>query len=457
MLLPITEDRIELMLDPAGQPASRVWLSCINSAGVESPTFTFEYTVPGTPGEARAVEISTSNSLTPAAADTVLLVYDGSCRTSTSVIACSDGPPGTDDTRAELSVSAVAGEVLTVVMAYSQGFNEYARPPIPVQLTIESRPNRPPTLETAHAVSLEDSLFVSVTASDPDGPNDIFSIETTLRDAQGGLVIEDSLDNPMYISRALVTMARGEYHATQRFAQTLPADAASVTVRVIDRGDAPSAQAVTVPIVRGTTVDLGDACDVGDRGPRLCRDELTCTSGMCAPSAEAAAACEGATTVMLTPDGAGVSSARLSTRVTAGTGIVPVPTTDECRFDIGSTEVPIHVVGIPANSDLIVESTASVSRETDTVLYARSDCTNPSTTLGCNDDFGSSLTSRLELMDAPTTLTVFAEHYQYDNLDHPFDLTFRARPVRQRGQACDPAGQVDRCANEPCATTRTCP
>ena len=87
-----------------------------------------------------------------------------------------------------------------------------------------------------------------------------------------------------------------------------------------------------------------------------------------------------------------------------------------------------------------------VEGELDTVLYARSDCADGDTELGCNDDIESQvrLESSLQLnLEEGQLIYLFAD--TFGGTGRPFFLTARTIPVAAMGEACDRDGQRAGC------------
>ena len=95
--------------------------------------------------------------------------------------------------------------------------------------------------------------------------------------------------------------------------------------------------------------------------------------------------------------------------------------------------------------------------DTDTMLYLRGSCADPTTEVACNDDIdlGAMVyTSHLELLDAPAGDYVLIVEQWAPNPTADagaFALEVALRPVLATAATCDNAGILNRCAAGPCA------
>lgn len=139
----------------------------------------------------------------------------------------------------------------------------------------------------------------------------------------------------------------------------------------------------------------------------------------------------------LTPSGAQDGDTSDLTDVAAGSCSVGTGVARDAvyQIDLGSTSV-----------DLVV--TAEVDEDAvppfDAVLYARTDCTDPDSEIGCTDvGWGETL----ELLDRTGSITVFVDGTtQYGGANHgAYQLTSAVRDIVALDQSCDPAGLASRC------------
>jgi hypothetical protein len=198
-------------------------------------------------------------------------------------------------------------------------------------------------------------------------------------------------------------------------------------------------------------VGLGATCD----DTNVCATGLMCTSAVCTAPAEVTTACAGATAIAVTPPTTTTTTGSATGSLAAGTGVLM----GSCGPTEGSEA--LYTVTVPAGSfDLIARTDLDGTMDTDTIVYVRSTCADPLTEVACNDDVGGGvLGSRAEVTDAsPGTYTIAVEPYGEGAADQPFELEVGLRPILAAGTACDPAGEMNRCAGMPCdASSMMCP
>ncbi len=439
-------ETLTLMLDTSeGAPGGLDLAGCGGTD--DAPQVVIEYRVPGT-GPMKVL-LDTQVPGTSTETDTVIDVRNVAC--DEPVIRnypprCFDDFMG--DFRAKGAFPANGGDTLwLVVTTYT------ADDAGPIQLDITATRNAPPTLEEAFVRLVGDSIEVDVTGGDEDGNAD--GVWVSVLDATRGLVDvndDDVADQTDVLIQFLDTPVTG----ATRFTETSTIPVTNVTgaveaiVRITDDGNQLS-NPLRVSVETGTRVGFGEMCD---GMMTVCPRELTCTSGTCQATPDRAAACAAAPTTMLTP------------MVTSSTMGVLMQGMGSFRGPCGATsgtELFYHFE-VPAGAwDLLLTTDApGTAPDADTVLYVRSNCTDPDSTLEewCNDDNGDGLLSTVEVLDAMGTYTAFVEDYAgvEAGMTTRFELQASLRPVVGMGQPCDPELVANRCSTGDCpADTMVCP
>jgi hypothetical protein len=212
---------------------------------------------------------------------------------------------------------------------------------------------------------------------------------------------------------------------------------------------------VTVPIRELNEVGLDAMCDAMN----VCADPLTCsaTTMLCEAPPEIAAACAGATPLVIDTPTTTTTSTTVMGSFAAGDGLFSAPA--DCSDTPGMEH--LYALTVPdGRFDVILNTDLPASDGTDTVIYMRSSCPDPRSDAGCSDDidYPDNPQTLLELPEvAPGTYTVFVERWA-DDAGPMFALQVSLRPILESGAACDPMGVMNRCAGMPCAAaTMMCP
>jgi hypothetical protein len=437
-------DTLTLSLDTGqGGPGTVDLAGC--GSGSDTPQVVIAYTVPGT-GPMKVL-LDTQVAGTAMETDTVLSVRTRACDepdVQSFPPRCFDDFMG--DLRAKGAIPIDGGEtIFIIVTTYTL---EDAGP---IQLDITTTPNVAPTLDEAFVRLVgDDVLEVEVTGGDEDGNAD--GVWVSILDTTRGLV---DLDGDGVASQSDVRIAFLDTPVTgaTRFTETATIDVINVTsafeayVRLTDEANALS-EGLIVPVETGMRVGFGDACD---GTTTVCPRELVCTTGICQPRPAQAAACAAAPALDVAPMFPGSVMGVLM----PGTGSFRGP----CGATSG-TEL-FYTVDVPAGGwDLILSTDApGTAAGADTVVYVRSECTDPGSTMDawCNDD-AVGLLSTVEMLDVPGgSYTVFVEDYAgvAEGTTTRFELTARLRPVLDTGAACDPDRVLDRCRNGDCPRGRS--
>jgi hypothetical protein len=464
----IIGDGQSLELDPDLAPAT-VPLRCpdgtVYDGFASTPAQAFRYEVSGS-GQ-RAVRISTANDQTAVATDTVIAVFDGDCDASRVAIACFDDSraQGRFERRANGTVLGSSGQTLTIVVGY------YSRTTVgDVTVDVSSRENRAPDITGAEALFLDDRVLLWASASDPDGDADVTGLELAFAGPLGELVRVDG-----YATQRVDAVRVGTGIEATLGVVDVPDQVRAVLVRAVDAAGVPSESSVTAFRADGSFVGITDPCD-GARGPSICVGELECatsgaSAGTCQPSATVTAACSTAVPLTLT---AGMGDTRVGTsavRIEAGAGFLRYPFEQCPEGDVDSFpprtqgREGILLFTLPSGRwDVLAETSGGT--DLDTILYFRTNCGDPESTIGCADDIdydANNYYSRLEVQDvsapaAGRTVALIAELWDgpTGTSSETFDVAITLRPVRASGEACDSGFQLDRCEGTPCRAG-TCP
>ena len=455
-------------LDPDLAPTT-IPLRCPDGSVYEgfasTPAQAFRYEVSGS--GRRAVTISTANDETAVATDTVIAVFDGDCDASRVAVACFDDSraQGRFERRANGTVLATSGDTLTIVVGY------YSSSTVgDVTVDVSSRENRPPDITEAEALFLDDRVLLWANATDPDGDTDVTALELAFVGPLGELVRVDG-----YATQRVDAIRVGTDLEATLGVVDVPTDVRAVLVRAVDAAGVPSESSVTAVRADGAFVGITEACD-GARGPDLCLGELECatsgpSAGTCQPSATVTAACTTASPLMLTTGMGDTRIGSTSVTIEAGAGFLRYPFEQCPEGDVDSFpprtqgREQILLFSVPSGRwDVLAES--SGTGDLDTILYFRTNCGDPESTIGCADDIdyeSNNYFSRLEVQDvtapaAGRTVALIAELWDgpTGTASETFDVAVTLRPVRASGETCDSTFQLDRCENTPCRSG-TCP
>ncbi len=421
----------------------------------------YELAVPGS--GPHAIVANTGVVGTDRSLDTVLALRRGVCAGTVSD-ACWDDYA--QDRRARADFLANGGDHVFLILTSYTTDDEG-----PVTLALTSRPNAPPTIESASALLAGDELLVDVRGGDADGNG--WGVVLRFHGPAGELVDLDG-DGMRTASDAVrAPFARSVSGATtfvERARTGLTADqasrvgsATSVYVRTVDEPDSVSEVDVRTPMLGGSLALSGQPCDA----THACSEELTCAPGMphtCQPTPARASACGAATPIAVATPTTATTSASVMGVLMQGSGLFA----GSCAPTLGLEDIYTVTVPDMVAVDLVLTTeNAGSDPRGDTVVYVRTQCVEPATSMmgWCNDDHTgatpSTYLSRLVIEDAaPGDYAVFVEAYQgvQPDMTLRYELSASLRPVLPSGASCDPSEVRDRCAGDPCtAVGRTCP
>jgi hypothetical protein len=423
-----------------------------------APQEVIAYEVPGTGPTAVTATLVTDG--TPESFDTVIQL-----RTDCTMIpAAALLPTCFDDTaegvRSEAMATVEGGTTLFIIVT------GYAETPVtdatdrgPYQLDVTARANELPAVTGGEVLVIGSRARVVVDGMDAD--MDPFGFVAAFQDAAGmpvDLNADGAADDGDRVAGAfdnldeLAGMAAYTGVATIDDLGTLLTDASATQaeVQLIDDGFGVGA-AMTLMVRAVNEVGFGEACDMDN----ICAETLTCTAATCQATAEVTAACAAATPIVVTPPTTTTTTATASGMFAAGAGALA----GSCG-PTGSES--IHTVTVPAGSyDLLARTDLAGTADTDTILYVRSTCQDPSTELACNDDIdfaAGTISSAVEVMDAAAgTYSIVVEPFGELDAAAPYELEVALRPVLATGAACDPMGVMNRCAGGACPAGMVCP
>lgn len=439
-------------------------LACGNAtARVWARQEVIEYTVPGT-GPV-GVRVSTANMGTNTNFNTIVQIRR-ECRTvPTEIFTCFDNVSGTDP-RTEAGFTAMGGDT---VFIYVTGYSEPEAVSMqvdegPVRVTIESGANTAPTLTTArYRISGLDAI---VEGSGMDAEGNVAGLSVFLYNAAGrinlggapnGIELRAPEAAGMMSWTARITVPGAELPLVE-FCRRMDIACTGAGIVAFDEFYAVSAER-RVMFEMAEVVGFGDTCDMD----HICAAGLVCGTMMtCEATPAAIAACMGATAIAVPPPTTMVTRASAMTMLpdtgrgtfTAPSGCVMMPTATDGQERIFRVDVPAGTYDLTFTTDL------PGTGATDTVLYVRGDCGDPTDNLGCMDDIdtaGMEYGSRVTVMNA-TEGDYYAVLESYNGAGGPAEIEASLRPVLATGATCDPTGMQNRCAMGACpAATMTCP
>lgn len=325
--------------------------------------------------------------------------------------------------------------------------------------TVRFAPNTPPTLTAASATRDATNLQIIGTGMDAESNATGFNVQ--FLDA-AGMPISIVAGNPAAVGpfgfefdTAPTTMAFTDATSTFALADltegAAAAVAAAVSVRVsaVDLFNQTSATR-DVALVTPMEVPFGAVCDA----THVCASPNECTMGTCQAPAAVRTACMGATAVTLTaPTGAMPTVSAQSVMLAAGPGAL----TNTCG---GAGAERIFNVTVPAGgADLIATTNVAATASTvNTVVAIRSTCGNSASETLCNDDYmghpAADVRSTAVVMAAPAGMyTVIVDSSTALTAAATAGLELRLRPVLAAAAACDPTGEMNRCATGVCPAT----
>lgn len=425
-----------------------------------------EYVVPGT-GPV-GVRISTANMGTNMRFNTVVQIRRECRAVPTELFTCFDDVSGTDP-RTEAGFTAMGGDT---VFIYVTGYSEPEAVSMQVdegavEVTIEAGPNTAPTLAAARYLEAGGDVVLSASGTDAESNVAGLSVffyndagRINLAGAPNGIELPAADAGGVMDWSTTIRIAGADIPLVDFCART---DIACTGVGVVAFDDYYAASAERrISIDGATIVGLGDTCNTEN----VCGAGLVCNATMmvCEPTPAATAACMGATaiTIPAVTDTAQSGSSMVTLPMgSTGTFTAPAGCAPGMGGDPTAGPERLFRVDVPAgNYDLTFQTDRPGTGTTDTVLYVRGECGDPTDSLGCMDDIntmGMMYGSRVTVMNA-TEGDYYAFVETYGGGGGAVEIQATLRPVLATGAACDPAGVNNRCMTGACpAATMMCP
>ena len=429
--------------------------------GAPAPDAVLEILVPG---DARTtLVVSSATDGTDERFDTIVAAFDEACSPGLA----SARPIFTADDHgrerhARGAFAARGGSTVTLVVSGFgrgvEGMTDRGR----VSLEISAHPSAPPVLTSVEGTVAGGTIAFRVRGHDQDLDADRARVRLFGETGGALAVVARGERSELPLQTILLPVQHapdvdgvGVFLIRSDDAESL-ARARRAEVSILDRaGNATAPQ--TIELVHGEEVGPLEGCD----DTHLCATELTCgVDARCAASAERSFVCQAATVLTPTPG----ETSRYTRTLPAGYALFETP----CAETYARGREDVVVTTLPDGLwDLVVGTAPSEERAApaDMVLAVRSDCVDarPSATPegGCNDDRSAeSRRPRVELRDVVggTRFWIFASAIRpdprFETGGLEYELALELRPVRARGQACDPDAVRDRCALGACASGR---
>ncbi|MBW2460979.1 MAG: hypothetical protein JRH11_04990 [Deltaproteobacteria bacterium] len=425
------------------------------SAARFAPQEVIAYTVPGTGELGVAFTLDTAGTDENFAA---VVQVRGACDEIPGAGTCYGAEENQPGIPARGGVLANGGDVIYFIVT---GWAEAMTPATGSgawQMDITAGPNEAPTLVSGQLSNVGGSLEVALSTMDDTGV-ETYRMELQGADGMGIDVNEDGMVNEGdWVIGGFREESQPAFVGTGRWTDMFAVLPGTVTVTQAEVAvrDVFNAESVPMTLTIGDAPSVGAACDA----TTYCALELTCVSDVCAASTESTTVCATATALTITEPTDTTTSTTVSGTIPAGTGAL----TPGCTNAVGP-EV-IYTLTVPAAGtgtyDVIADTNLTGTGETDTAIYLRSTCEDPTTELACNDDIdldGGTYSSRFELLDAPAgDHAIVVEQWFPVATTTPgdFQMEVSLRPVLATGAACDNAGADNRCAAGACAAS-VCP
>jgi hypothetical protein len=425
-------------------------------------------TLPGTASDMVGVLFDMGVDGTAADFDSVVEIRPA-CASATDAICVDDGGPA-DDYRSTGTFLAPGGSTVFVfVGGYLNPLDGYVNSGAwAMEMTAFINPG-PPTYTSGEATLYDgEELVGSIMGTDPAGAAS--AVRYSFLDSAGTAIgfdldadttTPDDIELDAQFRPSVIGMPTftGTLDVTGfgEFPQALMATQLRVTV--LNAFGQMSAEG-TIPLVMGTTVGIGAACDATHR----CADTLSCTAAVCTATPEAIAACATPTPVVITPPTTTATSAMTTAMLDTSEGALE----GSCVGRGGLGDEAVFTVNVPAVGayDLLVDTNGAMTGTTDTMVYDRIACLDPSTETECNDDDGRMpmadpriLASYLEILDAAAgDHTIVVDAFETLTAAVTVNVTVTLRPVLPSASPCDIMGIMNRCAAGTCMDgTAICP
>ncbi|MEQ9072320.1 MAG: hypothetical protein RLP09_00610 [Sandaracinaceae bacterium] len=329
-----------------------------------------------------------------------------------------------------------------------------------MRIDISVEPNQAPTIATGELYLAEDEAHIFATGTDPDG--NVTGIAMNFYVGGELLDITDdgspaSVDRDVAIFRFDPAIEDPDYNGFALVRETavnlapfIRANGVDrVAFRAYDQGYLLSDPIDVVP-AEATLVGWNAECG----GEMVCRREMMCTDGRCAPTPDANNVCGLATEFpYFEPMGNMTVTQTLTGSTGSGRGVLR-PTLECVPLEDSIGIEKVYLMTIPDGLwDLTVTTDAAGTGETDTILYMRANCFDSGSELACNNDISDgNVRSTIEVTEigAGTFALVVEQLGVMDEGEAPHEIVATLRPVLGTGEACDPAGVENRCQTGSC-------
>lgn len=447
-----------ITIEPFGVP-----IPCGNpEATTMTPQQILEIAVPGE-GPQR-VTVDVVNAETNPLFNTFIQFRTGSCETPEVSIM----PPRCFDLESRLEVrsrGSITVDGGTTVWAIVGGVAEppdmsrlMDRGPMRIDVTVEA--NQAPTISSGELYLAEDEAHIFASGTDMDA--NVAGVAMNFY--RGGELLKITMDgNPAAVDRDVVIFRFDPVVETQDFdgyalvretavnlAPFIRANGVDrVDFRTYDRGYLLS-DPISVTPEEATLVGWNEECGA----ERVCRREMMCTDGRCAPTPDANNVCSLAEEFpFFEPMGSSTVSQRVTGTTGSGEGVLR-PTLDCIPLEDSIGIEKVYLMTIPDGLwDLTVTTDASGTGETDTLLYLRTNCFDSGSELACDNDISDgNIRSRIDVSEigAGTYALVVEQVGVMDEGEAPHEIVAALKPVLATGEACDPAEVENRCQTGSC-------
>jgi serine/threonine-protein kinase len=435
-----------------------------NPESAHAPDQAIEIVVPGT--DRTTLTVSTETEETDPEIDTVLAVFEGSCRealvTARPIFSADDQAR---ERRARGSFAARGGSTVTVVVSGFGGDVLGMLDRGRIGFEVGAHATTGPELARARAAVANELVVFEVEGSDADLDTDRARVR--LFDATGEPIALHARGHRMGLLEQTILLPLQERAEIRGAGRLLvrSGDAAVLsrarTAEIVLRDRAGNSTAPRLlTLERAEEVGPGARCDA----THVCAPELECGgTGRCAASAERTFACGSAPELALVPG----EEVRVTASLPAGGALFEA----SCAEQRARGREDLRTVTLPRGRwDLLLATRPAEERSAppDMVLSVRRECLDErdesSPEAACNDDRAEGEPRpRLELRDLAgggryvVLASAVREGPDVVTDGLAYVLTARLRPVLARGASCDPDGERDRCADGGCLDGRCAP
>lgn len=414
---------------------------------------------------------------TDAAFDTLVQVWDGCDEPPASGVACFDDETPGEGIASGGYVAVAAGQVLYFLVTGVAGIEMDRTGRVSEGAYVahfELFPLTQPTLLGATALLDSSVSTLTIVSNGADSAADVRGVVlTSLVDEDDAELLDRDADG--------VVLPHEQLHLA--FASSPEAEFAGATL-TLDAVTVMSQYGIDINRARRLTVALEDAHDsrsdprvveisviaYGGAGAACDGELLRCSRGLLCGTDSTCAVSEAALAYCDAPITAFVLEAPEAERpsVVSATGVFEDSASGALFGSCAQSDSAEQsfAVDVPAGDfDLVVRVTGTITGEPtsdappfDSVVYIRSECSDPASELACNDDGDPSLQEYWSLAQAnsiaPGTYRVIAEFQGGlgEPYSAPYTIEFHLRSIVAEDEACDPMGLQSRCSIGTCVT-----